>query len=152
MNAWLLDTNVVSDRAKPRPDQACRAWLEARRGTCYLSVVTLAEVRYGIERLAAGKLKAGLEQGFAFLVEDYQGRFYDVDSNVASEWGRYAAELEVEFGAGWAEQFDYRDTLLAATAREYGLGLATRNTKHFPFCPTVENPFGSEDLSGQPAA
>jgi predicted nucleic acid-binding protein len=33
--------------------------------------------------------------------------------------------------------------MLAATAREYGLGLATRNTKHFPFCPTVENPFGT---------
>jgi len=66
-----------------------------------------------------------------------------VDGNVAAEWGRYAAELEKHYGKGWYQQFDYRDTMLAATAREYGLGLATRNTKHFPFCLTVENPFGT---------
>lgn len=85
--------------------------------------------------------KAQLAHDFDFLLEDYQGRFYDVDANVATEWGRYAAELDAHYGRGWYEQFDYRDTLLAATAREYGLGLATRNVAHFPFCPVVENPF-----------
>jgi predicted nucleic acid-binding protein len=66
-----------------------------------------------------------------------------VDGNVAAGWGRYAAKLEKHYGKDWYQQFDYRDTILAATAREYGLGLATRNTKHFPFCSTVENPFGT---------
>jgi len=138
---WLLDTNVVSELNKPNPSAALWAWLERHRGECFLSTITLSELKYGIERLPEGKRKSELAREFAFLVEDYQGRFYDVDGNVASEWGRYAAELEAQYGEGWPGQFDYRDTMLAATAREYGLGLATRNVRHFPFCPKVENPF-----------
>jgi predicted nucleic acid-binding protein len=138
---WLLDTNVVSELTRETPSAAVLAWLQARRGGCYLSTITLAELRYGVERLTDSRRKRELHQEFQFLLEDYQGRFFDLDGNVAAEWGRYAAELEKHYGKGWYEQFDYRDTMLAATAREYGLGLATRNTKHFPFCPIVENPF-----------
>jgi len=138
---WLLDTNVVSELTKEKPDATLLAWLKERRGKCFLSTITLSELRYGIERLADGRRKAELEREFAFLLEDYQGRFFDVDGNIAAEWGRYAALLEKHHGKGWFEQFDYRDTMLAATAREYGLGLATRNVKHFPLVPTVENPF-----------
>ena len=129
---WLLDTNIVSELTKKNPDAALLAWLKEHRGQSYLSTITLSELRYGVERLADGRRKAELEREFSFLLEDYQGRFFDVDGNVASEWGRYAAELEAHYGKGWHERFDYRDTLLAATAREYGLGLATRNVKHFP--------------------
>ena len=140
---WLLDTNIVSELSREKPDGALLAWLDTHRGECFLSTVTLSELRYGIERLPDSKRRAQLDQEFRFLLEDYQGRFFDVDGNVATEWGRYAAELEANYGKGWFEQFDYRDTMLAATAREYGLGLATRNVKHFPFCPVVENPFGN---------
>ena len=140
---WLLDTNVVSELTRENPSAAVLAWLNERRGQCYLSTITLAELRYGVERLANSRRKKELDREFQFLMEDYQGRFFDLDGNVAAEWGRYAAELEKHHGKGWHQQFDYRDTILAATAREYGLGLATRNTKHFPFCPTVENPFGT---------
>jgi hypothetical protein len=140
---WLLDTNIISELTKKKPDAALLAWLKEHRGQCFLSTITLSELRYGIERLADSRRKAELEREFSFLLEDYQGRFFDLDANVASEWGRYAAELEAHYGQGWHKRFDYRDTLLAATAREYGLGLATRNVKHFPFCPVVENPFGS---------
>jgi predicted nucleic acid-binding protein len=59
---------------------------------------------------------------------------------VASEWGRYAAQLEAEFGSDWWKHYDLRDTQVAAIAREYGLTVATRNEKDFPFCET-ENPF-----------
>ena len=138
---WLLDTNVVSELTRENPSPAVLVWLNERRGKCYLSAITLAEVRYGVERLANGRRKRELAEAFQFLLEDYQGRFFDLDANIAAEGGRYAAELENHFGKGWGQQFDYRDTMLAATAREDGLGLATRNTKHFPFCPIVENPF-----------
>lgn len=60
---------------------------------------------------------------------------------------RDATELEKPFGKGWHQQFDRRNTMPAATAREYGLGLATRNTRPFPFCPTGENPFGTQKPS-----
>ena len=55
---WLLDTNVISELTKPQPDPNCDAWLERHADDCYISAVTLAELRCGIERLALGKKKA----------------------------------------------------------------------------------------------
>ena len=137
---WLLDTNVVAEASKPIPDSKCVAWLAARRGQCVLSAITLAEIRYGIERLPEGKRKAAVETAFQFLTEDYAGHFLDFDAPSATEWGRYAAELEAAHGSDWWKHFDLRDTQIGAIAREYGLTVATRNVKHFPFC-RAENPF-----------
>ena len=67
-------------------------------------------------------------------------RFFDFDAPAAFEWGRYAAELEAAYGTDWWKQFDQRDTMIGAIAREYGLTVVTRNQRHFPFCNTV-NPF-----------
>jgi predicted nucleic acid-binding protein len=137
---WLLDTNVVSEPSRPQPDPNCLSWLQPHEEDCVISAITLAELRYGIERLSEGKRKAGRERAFQFFVQDYRGRFFDFDAASAAEWGRYAAELEAACGSDWLKQFDLRDTQIAAIAREYGLTVATRNTKDFPFCPTV-NPF-----------
>jgi len=137
---WLLDTNVVAEAAKPFPDSKCMAWLADRRGQCVLSAITMAEIRYGIERLPDGKRKAAVEAAYQFLTEDYAGQFLDFDGPSATEWGRYAAELEAAYGSDWWKHFDLRDTQIGAIAREYGLTVATRNVKHFPFCRT-ENPF-----------
>lgn len=141
MKIYLLDTNTVSEATKVKTDVRCEAWLEAHRGQCALSSITIAELRYGIERRVEGKEKTRLQKAFDFLCQDYQGRFYDFDGEAASEWGRYAAELEAAYGSDWWKHFDQRDTQIAAIAREHGLIVATRNTKHFPFCDT-ENPFG----------
>jgi predicted nucleic acid-binding protein len=90
--------------------------------------------------LPVGKKKAEKGRAFQFLVEDYRGRFFDFDAASAAEWGRYAAELEALHGSDWWKHFDLRDTQIAAIAREYGLVVATRNTKDFPLCVS-ENPF-----------
>ena len=140
---WLLDTNIVSELTKPAPDSACVLWLETHEADCAISTITLAELRWGIERMADGKKKAERERDFRFLLEDYRGRFFEFDGPAAAEWGRYAAELEAEYGVDWWKRFDFRDTMIAATAREYGLTVATRNVKHFPFVET-ENPFGAQ--------
>ena len=87
-----------------------------------------------------GKRKPNADSEFNFLCEDYAGRFLEFDGPAAAEWGRYAAMLEKAFGSDWWKQFDLRDTQIAAIAREYGYIVATRNTRHFPFCQT-ENPF-----------
>jgi toxin FitB len=137
---FLLDTNIVSETSKPQPDVNVVNWLKSNRGQCALSSVTLAEMRYGIERLPNGKRKTALDTKLQFLVEDYADMLYEFDGAVAYEWGRYAAELEAEHGVNWWKQFDFRDTQIAAIAREYGLTIATRNTEHFPFCSIV-NPF-----------
>jgi len=72
---WLLDTNVVSELTRENPSAAVLAWLNERRGQCYLSTITLAELRYGVERLANSRRKKELDREFQFLMEDYQGRF-----------------------------------------------------------------------------
>jgi hypothetical protein len=138
--SWLLDTNTVSEISKPGPDPNCIIWLEAHEEDCVISTITLAEMRWGIERLADGKRKRELEREFEFLIQDFQGKLYEFDGPAAFEWGRYAAELEASYGVGWWQQFDFRDTQIAAIAREYGLTIATRNGRHFPRCPTV-NPW-----------
>lgn len=140
---YLLDTNTVSELKKKNPDANCVAWVEKNKLQAGLSVVSLGELRYGVERLPEGKAKAQHHRNFDFLLEDYRGRFFDFDGPSATEWGRYAAELEKAFGADWWKTFDQRDTQIAATAREYGLIVATRNEKHFPFCQTV-NPFDAK--------
>jgi predicted nucleic acid-binding protein len=81
-----------------------------------------------------------LERELDFLVEDLEGRILPLDQAEASEWGRYAARLEAQFGVDALRQFDIRDTLIAATALENGLTVATNNQRHFPLVPTV-NPF-----------
>jgi toxin FitB len=142
MNGWLLDTNIVSELSKDRPNAACVGWLRAHRGQCFVSSITVAELAFGIERLVEGRRKTELAREFAFFQADYEGRFFDFDGNAAQEWGRYAAELEAEYGADWWKHYDLRDTQIAAIAREYGLAIVTRNEKHFPFCE-VANPFTS---------
>jgi len=138
--SYLLDTNIVSETSKPHPDPKCLAWLQTHRGQCSLSTITIAEIRYGIERMPDGKRKTAAQKQWNFLAEDYSGHFLEFDGPAAIEWGRYVAELEAQFGAGWWKQFDLRDTQIAAIAREYGLTVATRNVKHFPNCAT-QNPF-----------
>ena len=142
MNGWLLDTNILSELSKANPDPACLDWLRAKRGQCFISTITAAELSFGIERLPEGRRKSELARAFAFLQEDYAGKFFDFDGPAAVEWGHYAAELEADFGADWWKTFDFRDTQIAAIAREYGLAVVTRNEKHFPFCDVV-NPFSS---------
>jgi predicted nucleic acid-binding protein len=137
---FLLDTNIISETKKPQPDIKVVNWLKLQRGECALSSVTLAEMRYGIERLPNGKRKSALEKKLQFLVEDYAEMLYEFDGAAAYEWGRYAAELEAAHGLDWWKRFDFRDTQIAAIAREYGLTIATRKTTHFPFCSIV-NPF-----------
>jgi len=140
---YLLDANIVSETSKPQPDERVIAWLLAHRGQCVMASVTLAEMRYGIERLPDGKRKAALETKYKFMADEYAGLLYDFDGPAATEWGRYAAELEAEFGSDWWKVYDFRDTQLAAIAREYGLTIATRNEKDFPFCDVI-NPFKVE--------
>jgi predicted nucleic acid-binding protein len=147
--SWLLDSNIVSELRKPSPNPACEAWLVANAEGCFISTVTLAEIRWGIERLPHSRRKSEMERDFKFLMEDYQGRFCEFDGPAAFEWGRYAAELEAHYGEDWWKHFDFRDTQIAAIAREYGLTVVTHNSKHFPFCQSLD-PFDPKNLKDLP--
>ncbi len=124
----LLDTNVVSEWTKPRPDTAVIAWLHGvDEDQTYLSVMTIAELRRGVELLPDGRRRAGLH---AWLEIDLPARFEDrllsVNEEVAHAWGRVMARAR-QGGVG----LSVMDGFLAATAAVYGLRLVTRSTADF---------------------
>ncbi len=123
----LLDTNVLSELFKRRPEPRVEAWLrEADPDTLFLSVLTVGEIRKGVERMETGPRKSGLVR---FLEKDLPARFEDrilpVDFEVAETWGI------LEAAAG--RTLPTVDALLAATALSRNLTLATRNIQDFPF-------------------
>jgi predicted nucleic acid-binding protein len=125
---YLLDTNVVSEWAKPRPNPGVIEWLdEVDEDEVFLSVVTFAELRRGIERLAAGARRKRLDR---WLGEDlpsrFDGRIAPVDGAIADEWGRLVARHET---AG--RPIHALDALIAATAQIHGFTLVTRNVADF---------------------
>ena len=141
---YVLDSNVVSEATKPHPDVHCLAWLNAHAASCCITSITLAELRYGIERLAESKRKRGLARKYDFLRHDFREWILDFDEHAANEFGRYVAQCEKAGGLRAVEEADVRDLQIAAIARSQGWTVATRNTSDFPFVETV-NPF---DVSG----
>lgn len=125
---FLLDTNVVSEWTKPRPDQGVVDWLAAvDEDRVFLSVITLAETRRGIERLAAGSRRQRLDTWLReVLAPRFEDRVLPVDATVADRWGTIVAARET---AG--RPIASMDALIAATAAVHALTLVTRNTRDF---------------------
>jgi toxin FitB len=139
--SFLLDTNAVSEWAKPVPDRGLLEWLAAvDEDRVYLSVITLAELRSGIERLAEGRRRARLEDWLEHdLPARFAGRILQVDIAVADAWGRLNARARA---AG--RQLGVMDAFIAATAQVAGLTVITRNIADFvPAHVEVHNPWTS---------
>jgi predicted nucleic acid-binding protein len=124
--SFLLDTNVVSEIRRDR-DPNVRAWAESVDDVdLYLSVLTVGEVRMGIDRLR--NRDAAQADVFARWLSELRIRFADrilaIDVRVAEEWGRLNA----------VAPRSTVDSLLAATALIHGLTVVTRNTKDFEGC------------------
>ena len=126
MSGFLLDTNIVSELVKPKPEPTVTAWIDSTDETLlYLSVLTLGEIRKGIGLLRDASRRVVLE---AWLDSDLIWRFVDrilpIDRAVADRWGRLTAEAAVA-----KSPLAVIDGLLAATALDQNLTLVTRNTK-----------------------
>lgn len=120
----VLDTCVVSETVRARPDERVLAWLGAQReGDLHLSVLTIGELAKGIARLGESRRRAELA---AWLAEDLGPRFgarlLPVCAEVAARWGELQARAEL---AG--RKMPVVDGLIAATALHHGLAVATRN-------------------------
>lgn len=125
---YLLDTNVVSEWAKPHPNSGVTAWLnEADEDRVFVSVITLAEVRYGIERLPPGARRTRLNEWLEQEVPSrFEGRILTVDQGVADACGRTIARAEAI-----GRRIESMDALIAATAETHELTLVTRNVSDF---------------------
>ena len=124
MNGFLLDTNVISELIRSEPDRNVLRWInETEETILFLSVLTLGEVRNGIERLNPEKRRGRLE---SWLTVDLNLRFQDrilsVDEAIAERWGVLSATATKK-----GRPVPVIDGLLAATALHHDLILVTKN-------------------------
>ncbi len=139
--SFLLDTNVVSEWTKPKPDAGVVAWLESQASrSSYLSTASWAELRRGIENLDDGARKARL---LSWLNMDMIARFDDrlivIDRGIAERWGALVAQARRQ-GIGLSAI----DAFIAATALANNLTLVTRNIRDFePLGVPVFNPWAA---------
>lgn len=123
---YLLDTNVISEATRPRPDPGVAAWLQSKPATALaISVLTLGEIRKGVELMADGVRRRTLELWVSTeLPQQFRNRLLPVDEDAAAEWGRLAAESRKT-----GRDLPAIDGLLLATAAVHGLTLVTRNLR-----------------------
>jgi hypothetical protein len=123
--SYLVDTNVISELTRPKPAPSVAAWFEeVANEALHLSVLTLGELRRGVEKLPAGKRKEKLRYWLEQELPGWFGeRLLPIDAAVADTWGRVQATSERTLPA--------IDSLLAATALRHHLRLVTRNTMDF---------------------
>jgi toxin FitB len=135
---FLLDTNVVSEWVKPQPNTGLVRWTESVDEDClFLSVISLAELRYGIDRMSSGKRQRRLEEWLrSELPIRFEGRILPVDPSVADACGKIVRRAEV-----LGRPIEAMDALLAATAEVHRLTLVTRNVQHFTVLKAVFNPW-----------
>lgn len=124
----LLDTVVISQRIKPNPDERVMRWLsQLHEEEAFLSVVTLQELRTGVELLPAGRKRRDIESWLTSGVRQrYAGRILPITEEIANECGRLIARGKLQGALP-----ETNDALLAATALVHGLQIATLNRKHF---------------------
>ena len=129
MSGFLLDTSIISELVKLRPEANVTTWIEGTdESLLYLSVLTLGEIRRGIAALPQSRRRATLE---AWLDKDlrarFEGRILVIDQEVADRWG-----LLTSAARNSRIVLPVIDGLLAATALEHNLTLVTRDTGQIP--------------------
>ncbi len=126
-SGFLLDTNVVSEALRPRPDARVLAWLRANEARAWLSVVTIGEIEAGIRGAADPRRAQGLREWLdEVLIPQFTHRLLPLDLAVARCWGERTAAARSNGTPVGAV-----DALIAATAAQHGLAVATRNGRDF---------------------
>jgi predicted nucleic acid-binding protein len=122
---WLLDTNVLSELRRPRPEPKVVAFVGAQAlEELFVSAVTFAEIRFGIETQADPVRRTELNDWLTHVVRPmFEGRTLGVSEAVMLRW-----RMLVEEGRKVGHTFSQPDLIIAATALEHGLTIVTRNT------------------------
>jgi predicted nucleic acid-binding protein len=137
--SFLLDTNVLSEPMNERPNSGVLDWLSrVNEDEVFVSVVTITELRYGVERLATGKRRERLDGWLRKdLISRFEGRILPVDLGIGDACGRLMARSE-----STGRPIEARDAFIVATAEVHGLTLVTRNTSDFePTLKAIINPW-----------
>lgn len=132
---FLVDANILSEASKPRPNDNVVAWLETHETELAINPIILGELRFGILSLPKGNRRSQLlnwiDSGVGYLA------MLDLNAETADHWAQLLADLKTQ-----GRSIPIKDSLIAATARQHGLPVATRNRKDFAYAGVqVVNPF-----------
>jgi predicted nucleic acid-binding protein len=128
VTGWLLDTNILSELRRPKPAHRVVAFVAAQPlELLHLSAVTLAEIRFGIERVTNATKRAELNDWLAHKVRPmFEQRILPVTEDIMLKW-----RLLVEDGRRAGHTFSQPDLMIAATALQHGLTVVSRDTRDF---------------------
>jgi predicted nucleic acid-binding protein len=135
----ILDTNVLSELMRPAPDPAILNWFRLRSMLeLATTTINIAEIKYGLARIPAGRRRRELERDFAgYMQRTIGARIFDFDRPAADAYGEIRSERDK---AG--RRLEGADGFIAAIARSRGAAIATRNAADFDGCGlTVINPW-----------
>ena len=125
MKGWLLDTNILSELRRPKPEPQVVAFVSAQPlDSLYVSAVTFAEIRFGIELVADVHKRAALSDWLHLQLRPmFENRVLPVSEDVMFKW-----RLMVEEGCKTGHTFPQPDLIIAATALHHGLTMVSRDT------------------------
>jgi len=139
VTGWLLDTNIISELRRPRPDRKVVSFVAGSPlESIYISTVTFAELRFGIELLEDAKRRAELNAWLQNSVRPmFSERVLPISEDVMLKW-----RLLVEAGRKEGHTFSQPDLIIAATALQHGLTVVSRDTAEYRRAGTpVLNPW-----------
>jgi predicted nucleic acid-binding protein len=125
---WLLDTNILSELRRPKPERKVVAFIaDQPLDRLYVSTVTLAEIRFGIELLPDAGLRSDLADWLAHKVRPmFDQRVLPVSEDILFKW-----RLLVEDGRKAGHTYSQPDLFIAATALHHGLTIVSRDTTDY---------------------
>ncbi len=128
MTGWLLDTNVLSELRRPKPERRVVSFVAAQPlEQLYVSAVTFAEIRFGIENVRDATRRAELKDWLTLRVRPmFEQRVLAVTEDVMLKW-----RLLVEGGRKVGHTFSQPDLIIAATALHHGLTIVSRDSSDY---------------------
>jgi predicted nucleic acid-binding protein len=142
VTGWLLDTNILSELRRPRPERKVVAFVASQPlELLHISIVTLAEIRFGIELVPDPARRSELIDWLTHKVRPmFERRTIDVTEDVMFKW-----RLMVEEGRKSGHTFSQPDLIIAATGQHHGLIVVSRDTGEYVkarvpvFNPWIDN-------------
>jgi len=128
VTGWLLDTNIISELRRPKPEPKVTEFIRSQPlEGLFVSIVTFAEIRFGIELLPDATRRSDLNDWLAHKVRPmFEQRVLAISEDVMFKW-----RLLVEDGRKAGHTFSQPDLIIAATAQHHGLTVVSRDTKEY---------------------
>jgi toxin FitB len=137
MKRFVLDTNVLSEQTKPRPNLGLNAWLAQQKvSSCFICIISIAEIEQGIALLGNNKRAQRYRLWLGNLEQEYFGNIVALEREIASVWSQISSQAIL---AGRTPGFS--DSWIAATAVYLEAAVVTRNESDFAGLVEVVNPW-----------